>query len=123
MTLFKTATLAATLAASALSGVSPATARGYYRHRGGDGAAIGIGAGILGLAVGAAIAGDHRRYYPPERYYAPPPPPPGYYFRDGYYWDREGRRYNEEQWRRNYSYYGDDYRRGYYGDDYYRRGW
>jgi hypothetical protein len=62
--------------------------RYYYGHRGhGDTAAAAVAAGIVGLAVGAAIAdsGHHDRYY--ERVYAPPPPPPPppRYYGYGYY--------------------------------------
>lgn len=55
------------------------------------GTGIAIGAGLLGLGVGAAIASDHphHHYYDdgyyapppppaPVAYYAPPPPPPAY---------------------------------------------
>lgn len=62
---------------------------GYYRH--GGGAGLAVGAGILGLAAGAAIASRPyygRPYYAAAPaygygygYYAPPPPPPAY----GYY--------------------------------------
>lgn len=42
----------------------------YYRHRGGDGAALA--AGIIGLGVGAAIASAAQpRYYDTPRYAAP----------------------------------------------------
>jgi hypothetical protein len=51
---------------------------GYYGgyHRGYGGGAV-LGAGILGLAVGAAIAGDNHRYYAA--------PPPAYYYGPSYY--------------------------------------
>lgn len=87
--------LTATAAALALVGTSlaaaaPAEARdwhggwhggyhgGYHDHyyRGG-GAGWAVGAGLLGLAAGAALASP--RYYDGPAYYAPPPPPPGYY--------------------------------------------
>jgi hypothetical protein len=132
MTLFKKAILGTALAATTLAVASPADARGYYghygRYHGGNGAAIGIGAGILGLAVGAAIASDHHRYRDRDYYYQPD----GYYYRDGYYWDRDGRRYERDEWRRYRDGYErgfangydrGDQRRGYYGDDYYRRGY
>jgi hypothetical protein len=45
---------------------------GYY-HRGGGNAGAAIGAGIIGLAVGAAIASGSQPYYAPPAYYAPPP--------------------------------------------------
>lgn len=52
--------------------------RGYRRYDHDD-AGLAIGAGLLGLAIGAAAASDYDRGY----YYAPPPPPPpppyGYY--------------------------------------------
>ncbi len=55
---------------------------GGYGYRGGRGWGPGaiIGGTLLGLGIGAAIAGA---YVPPPVYYAPPPPayypPPGYY--------------------------------------------
>jgi hypothetical protein len=96
--------LTASAAALALMGVTigaaaPAEARywggpgyygrGYYGHHGGGRTAAILGAGVLGLAAGAAIASNHPRYYAPSYYggpvyYAPPPPPPPVYY-DGYY--------------------------------------
>lgn len=75
---------------------APAEAQRYRRyHRGGNDAAIAIGAGIIGLGVGAAIASSNR-----DRYYDP-------YYGRGYY-DR--------------GYYGRGYYdRGYYGRGYYPR--
>lgn len=70
---------------------------GHYRgHRGNDTAAVAVAAGIVGLAVGAAISDGNRndrRYYD-NGYYAPPPPPPRYHQGYGYaprpyYGDRE----------------------------------
>ena len=85
--------------------------RGHYRGGGydrGRGPGVGavVGAGILGLAVGAAVAGHDRRYYdgPPPVYYRGPPPAyysgPGYYSyaddcRVYYRWDPYWRRYVE----------------------------
>ncbi|WP_294392763.1 hypothetical protein [uncultured Sphingomonas sp.] len=111
------------IAASMLAVAAPSEARPYYRHHrgGGNDAAIALGAGVLGLAAGAAIASrpgydtyyDAPGYYaaPPPVYYAPPPPPPvayGY----GYYGAPR------------YGYYG-GYGRGYGGPRHYRpyRGW
>lgn len=55
---------------------------GYHHHdRGGD-VALGVGLGVLGLGLTAAmLAPPAPRYYapPPPVYYAPPPPPPVYY--------------------------------------------
>ena len=86
--------------------------RGRYDHYRGerhdhDGGAI-LGAGVLGLAIGAAIGGHERR----ERYYDGPPPvyyrapPPAYYSGPSYYgyagecrthwrWDHYWQRYVE----------------------------
>ena len=60
---------------------------GYYGHgHHGNDAGVAIAGGIVGLALGAAIAGNHdngARYNSGYGYgYAPPPPPPRYY--DGY---------------------------------------
>lgn len=75
---------ALTMGGAALATATPAAAqwRGGYHggwHHGwhGGGAGWAVGAGLLGLAVGAAIASDHPRYY-----YAPPPP---YYVGPAYY--------------------------------------
>lgn len=77
----KTGLVAAVLAAGSLAITAPAPAQAH-----GDDAAIAIGAGVVGLAIGAAIASDDRGrdvyvnygdrgYYPRYRggYYAPPP--------------------------------------------------
>lgn len=56
--------LTAAIGASALVTAVPAEAQRYDRHGRGNDAAVAIGAGVLGLAVGAAIASDNRgRYY------------------------------------------------------------
>jgi len=113
--------LTTTAAALALGGVAlgaaaPAEARwhggyyggyhgGYYRHYHGGRTAAILGAGVLGLAAGAAIASSPRYYSAPvyyddygPSYYAPPPPPPGYYYggpycRTDWRWDGWARRY------------------------------
>ncbi len=92
---------------AALSLVAAATTasadpRYYHRHRdkGDDVAVAAIAAGVLGLAVGAALSDNDRRDRYDDRYYgrrayAPPPPPPrqygyGYgYAPRPYYGDRE----------------------------------
>ena len=77
---------AATLGGAALATATPAAAqhygRGYYGgHRGGGNtAAIGIGAGLLGLAIGSSLS--HSNYYAPRGYYAPSY---GYGYGNGYY--------------------------------------
>ncbi len=92
--------LALALAATALTAASPAMARDrYYRGHRGDDAAVAIGAGLVGLAVGAAIASDRDDRY--ERVY----------YNDGYYYPR--RHYVE-------TYYYGDYPR--YQPHYYYRG-
>ena len=54
MTLRKTGLVAAVLAAGSLALATPAQAHG-------DDAAVAIGAGVVGLAIGAAIASDNNR--------------------------------------------------------------
>lgn len=110
MKLFSKVVLAGVMGATVLA-ATPAEAHGYYGRGGGDGAAIAVGAGILGLAVGAAIASDHPRGYVVERDYVPPPPPP-----PAYYYDGPGY-YSAPVYPRGYVYrevYRDGYRGGYY---------
>lgn len=122
MNLFKKTALAAGLAATALASTTPAMARDY-RDGNDNTAAIAIGAGILGLAVGAIAASSNdrddryrdARY--DDRYYAS-----NWSYRDGYYWDRNGGRHGRDEYQRYNR--GNDYRSG-YGQDrgYYRRGY
>ncbi len=77
------AAIALTLGGATLATATPASAqhwRGGYGYHGGYGYGGGavLGAGLLGLAVGAAVAGPHYYGYPPPGYYAGP----AYY---GYY--------------------------------------
>lgn len=112
MTIFKKTMLAAGLAATALATTTPAMARDW--HRGNDNtAAIAIGAGILGLAVGAIAASSSRdndrydaRY--DGRYYASE-----WSYRDGYYWDRDGGRHSRDEYARHDRDHRDEWRRGY----------
>ncbi|MBA3896517.1 MAG: hypothetical protein H0X36_05160 [Sphingomonadaceae bacterium] len=98
-TLFKKVALSAALGASALVAAAPAQAQwrggyGYrhYRYHDND-AGLAIGAGVLGLAVGAAIASDHRGGYYNDGYYDR-----GYGY-DGYYgYNRPYYRYRERCW-------------------------
>lgn len=116
---FRKATLAAALVATSLSVATSAEARDrYHRDRGGNDAAIAIGAGIIGLAIGAAIASDRNddRYYRDRRYY-----PRGHYYdnrphyrvqrnypRQRYDRDRrwrDGRNYENRRYRDDRRYY------------------
>jgi hypothetical protein len=101
-------TLIVGLAATAV----PADARSWRHHRGGgDDAAIAIGAGIIGLGIGAAIASDHNdrgRYYSSYDY----DPYYGSYYAPAY-----GGYYGYRSYRPRYygAYYGGrDYYRGCY---------
>jgi hypothetical protein len=107
---------AAVAALATLSFIAvPAQARDYYRHdRGGDDAAIAIGAGVVGLALGAAIASgsrdrDREYYYYDDDYYYPQGyyrAPPRYYrqrvyvYPRHYYRDYRGRGWHRDGWRR-----------------------
>ena len=109
---FLTASLGAlALGGLALGAAAPAEARhyygggwggGYYHHYRGDRTAAILGAGVLGLAAGAAIASGPRYYGGPRYYdYGPSyyaPPPPVYYdyapyCRTDWRWDGWARRY------------------------------
>ena len=112
--MFKRIGLASALLALSLGMSAPAQAQERYR-RGNDDAAIAIGAGIIGLALGAIIASsnDDRHDRDWRRR--------GWEYRDGYYWDRQGRRYD----RNGRRFYNDNYhvRRGYRGDRGFYRGY
>ena len=113
-TIFRRAGMVAALFAGALALTAPAHARD--RH-GDDDAAIAIGAGLVGLAIGAAIASDdrHDRYYDRRYYYDGPRyrAYPRHYYRDyprHYY--RDDRRYRDREYRR-YKKHRDRYYRHY----------
>lgn len=94
------------------AGAADAQARyhGYYGHRGYDRGGTALAAGIAGLAIGAAVAGQPRyygaypaygygygpRYYAPYAYYGPRP----YYRTSCFFWrhDRWGRAYRVRTW-------------------------
>jgi len=118
----KSAITAAALAAMTLV-TTPAEARGYHGGgRGGDDAAIAIGAGVVGIALGAALASDHGDYYDSGYYY-----PRGYYYNyypryrpyynDYYEYDPYVRAYPHYYWRG-----GGGWNHGYRGGNGYRGG-
>jgi hypothetical protein len=83
--IIKKAVLAGALGATVLAVASPADAqryRGHYRH---DNGGAAVFAGVAGLALGAALASDHRYdydrgYYRQHGYY----PTNGYYYQHDY---------------------------------------
>ena len=120
---FKRAALAVALTATSLSVVTTAEARDRYHDRGND-AAIAIGAGIVGLAVGALIADRDdrnyydRSYYPSRRYVTVRNRPGYYYYYDGY----PNRYYRDRYYSRYYApYYRERYARSYSDRRYYDR--
>ena len=89
----KHAGIAAALSIGAVAFAGTAEARDRYRDRGDDTAAIAVGAGIIGLALGAAIASNNDRDYYDRGYYYDRP---RHYYRSyprGYYYDRYPRHY------------------------------
>lgn len=106
LNLVKKAAFGAVLAATVLAASSPAQARDRW-YRGDDRAAVAVGAGVLGLALGAAIASDRRdRYYYDDYYYYRPYPryrayryygPPPRYYRYDRPW-RGDRYYRYRRW-------------------------
>jgi hypothetical protein len=98
----KRAAIVAALAVGAMTVGITAEARDRYRDRGDD-AAIAIGAGIIGLAIGAAIASDNDRDYYDRGYY---------YGRPRYYYRSYPRRYYyyDHYPRRDYRHYRHDRR-------------
>ncbi len=111
-TILTGALAALTIGAGALASV-PASAEthnwhGGYEHRGNEGGAA-LAAGLAGLAVGAAIAGDHGGYYDrgygygygQPAYYAAPP---AYYAGPSYY-SYSGRCHAEWRWNRHWRRY------------------
>lgn len=96
--LVKSLGVAAVLLATSLGAAQQAQAQDRWDRRGRNDAAIAIGAGVLGLAVGAAIADrNDRRYYDRRFYnarrYVTVPGRPGYY----YYYDGAPRRYYQDR--------------------------
>lgn len=122
MAFFRKTALATALAATALAGATPAMAQDRYGQRHHDNsAAVAIGAGVLGLAIGAIIASsnhhdrDDRRYYngyvySPGYAYSNGGWYDGYRYYNGWFYDRDGyRRYDRSDWDRMHqgrNYYG-----------------
>ncbi|OQW40826.1 MAG: hypothetical protein A4S12_09620 [Proteobacteria bacterium SG_bin5] len=94
--LLKKGLVALTLGATLATAATPAEAQRWYGGRGrtvivrdrGIGAGGALAAGIAGLAVGAAIAGNRDRYYygPPRGFYGPRFYGPRYYAADPYFY-------------------------------------
>ncbi len=135
MNLFRKTIAAVALGAAALTTATPAMADDWRgRHRGGgDDAAIAIGAGVVGLALGAAIASSGRDRYDDRDYYYYDRAPryrQHYYYRDApryrrhHYRDHHrgyDRRWNDRRWHdRGYR---DGYRRDWRDHRGYGRGW
>lgn len=118
MNFIRKAVLAGALGAATLTAASPAMADPYYGHRrGGDTTGAAIAGGVIGLALGAAIASGSR-----DRYYD---------YDGGYYYDRRAypryRNYyvyrDYPRYYRPYQYRNDWRRRGHRDRHWDRRGW
>lgn len=110
--------IATTLAASALVSTAPAQARDYYRRNNDNTAAVAIGAGVIGLALGAIVASSNNDRRDGGRYYDRND---GRYDRNVRYYDQsrydnDSRDYDSgRDWQRR----GENYDSRYYG----RRGY
>ncbi|WP_313435715.1 hypothetical protein [Novosphingobium sp.] len=113
MTFFRNTAIATALAATALASATPAMARDHYRNNDNT-AAVAIGAGVIGVALGAILASNNNRdRYRDDRYYGSSygsAYDSSWQYRDGWYWDRDGGRHNRDDYDR---YQRGDYRRGY----------
>ena len=109
MSMTKKIAMAVALGASALTASAPASAQYYhgYRHeRYDNGAGVAIGAGILGLALGAAIASgsdQHRTYRSYDNGYYNDGYSTNGYYNNGYSYDyRTVPQYNDDGYERQY---------------------
>ena len=114
--LFGKAALGAALIAATTLAAAPADARDYYRYgRHHDRTGTAIAAGVVGLAIGAALASNSRDryyddgYYPryrssyyPQSYYYAYPRYRTYYYYDNYRPYRRHDRYDRRYYRRGY---------------------
>lgn len=111
--------MAGALATAAMAMGGAAQARDSWNGGGNDDAIIAIGAGLVGLAIGAALADRDddryydRRYYDSRRYVTVRDRPGYYYYYEGnpnrYYRDRYYTRYYQPYYRqRNQHYYSRD---------------
>lgn len=133
------AAFAAVLAVAGLASATTVQARDRYRDGGSDDAVIAIGAGIVGLAIGAALADRDDRYYNDrgwhsnrryvrvsgyDDYYYYYPNSPRRYYRDRHF-NRHYRnwygRNGYDRWDRRRDRW--DRRRDRYDHGYHRRGW
>ena len=91
---------------AAVSGPAQAEPYRYYNHHRGNNndAGVAIAAGIVGLAIGAAIAGSNHHRTPA-------------YYDNGYYRQGYGNRYYGNSYYGN-GYYGNGYQQPYYGGQY-----
>jgi hypothetical protein len=111
--------LGTALAATSLAVAAPASAQDYarYHRHSGDTATAAIVTGVIGLAVGAAIASSSNRGYDNYNYaYRNGGWYDGYQYRNGGFYDRQGyRRYDRNTWHRRHHNDGDrSYDRGGY---------
>ena len=111
MSNFKKITTGVLAGATLMVAASPAEAQYRYHRNRGDRTALAIGAGALGLAVGAAIASSNRGHYGNRGYYGSR----GYYGRgsyDGYYGRPYAYGYGNQGYYGRHHGYGDGYRYG-----------
>ncbi|MFK4873110.1 hypothetical protein [Novosphingobium sp. ZW T3_23] len=119
MTFFRNTAIATALAATALASATPAMARDHYRNNDNT-AAVAIGAGVIGVALGAILASNNNRdrdRYRDDRYYGSSYGSAynsSWQYRDGGRHSRDDYdRYQRGDYRRGYDRDRGDFRRGY----------